>query len=43
MRTNMSKTCVLHTAELPLSSPDTNPEDKSGTSLYLNFTILLNY
>ena len=32
MRTSMSKTCVLRTAELPLSSPDTKPEDKSEIS-----------
>ena len=25
-----------HTAELPLSSPDTNSENKPGTSHYLN-------
>ena len=28
----MSKTWVICTAELPLSSPYTNPEDKSETS-----------
>ena len=37
------KTCVLHTAELPLSNPDTHSEDKPETPYYLNLNNLLNY
>ena len=43
MRTNTFKTWVLRTAKLPLSSPDTNPEDKSETSETPYLAILLFY
>ena len=44
MSSKTSKTCVLCTAELPLSSPDTHSEKPGNitkTPFYLNFNSLL--